>query len=99
MKSLIEDFMLVAPVDEDRMQRPVKIAAAGYADDENGLHRIENFPRTHRQAGGAQDAAEMHDVGYKFTALELVQQREARRGGAVSGLSHSLTTVAPRDRP
>ena len=98
MKGLVENFVLISPIDEDRMERPVKIAAAGNTDGKNGLYRIQDFARAHRQAGGAQDASKMHDVGNEFAALELVEKRKARWRGAVSGISHSLTTVGPRDR-
>jgi len=82
MKCLIEQIMLVAPVDEDRVQRPVKIRPVGNPDFPHRQYRIENFPRAKRQSRTAQHPTEMHDVGRQPFAFKLVEDfKRAGRAG------------------
>ena len=78
--------MLIAPLDEDGMERPVEVAAAGGIDRLDGAHRLDGLARPRRQAGAAQAAHEVHDV---------VGERAARFG---FGLGRALSRRHGRSR-
>ena len=63
VKGLVEQFALVLPVDEDRVQGPVEILPAREADRFDGANGVEHFARPDGQARDAQGAREMHEVG------------------------------------
>ena len=63
--------MLIAPLDEDGVERPVEIAAARGIDRLDGAHRLDRLAGPRRQARAAQAAHEVHDV---------VGERAARLG-------------------
>src|SRR5262249_46661286 len=62
VKGLIEDQPLLRPVDEYRMQGPVEIAPVGDADAADRFDRGDDLAGPDRQPGGAQGAAEMHQI-------------------------------------
>ena len=68
MEGLVEQFLLVAPLHEDGMQRPIEIFARPQGARHGGIERIDHMARTDRQAGLAQHARKMHDVGRKLAA-------------------------------
>ena len=63
MKGLVEDQPLVRPIDEDRVQCPIEVAAIGDADRPDRIDRIDDLAGTDRQPGRAQGAREMHQIG------------------------------------
>ena len=71
MERLIEQFALVAPVDEDGVKRPVEVAAVADADGLDRFQRLQHLARPDRHAGDAQAAGEMHDVGRQPAAVDL----------------------------
>src|SRR5690606_37997244 len=71
VKGLIENFALIAAVDEDRMQRPVKILPAADARRLDGGEGLDHPAGTHRQAGAAQRAGEMQDILRKSAAIDI----------------------------
>ena len=63
VERLVEQFALVAPVDEHRVQRPVEVGPAADPDRLDRPDRIQHLARPHGQPGRPQHAREMHDVG------------------------------------
>ena len=63
MERLVEDQPLIRPIDEDRVQCPVKIPAIGYPDGRDRGNRVDDLARPDRQPGRAQSAREMHQIG------------------------------------
>ncbi len=68
MEGLIEELLLVAPVDEDGVERPVEVVAALDADGLDRLDRGEDLARADGKAGAAQRAREMHQIGDELAA-------------------------------
>ena len=72
MERLVEHFVLVAPVNEHRVQRPVKIRSVADADRTNGVNPIEDLAGSDRQPSYAQNAPKMHDVRDQPAPFQLV---------------------------
>ena len=63
VERLVEQWALVGPADEDRVQRPVEVVAPGNADCLDRAHRVEHRAAPHRKARCAQGSREVHEVG------------------------------------
>ena len=78
MECLIEQLVLVVPVDEHRVQRPVKIRPALNTYRHNGIGRVDDFARPDWQTGGAKHPPEMHDIWCELVVIQPVQQLHTR---------------------
>ena len=100
VKRLVEDVVLIAPLDEDGVERPVEVAAAGGIDRLDGAHRRDGLARPRRQAGAAQAPHEVHDVvGERAARLRLDRHRVRRhdRGAGRAGPgARPLASARPR---
>ena len=76
MECLIEQLVLVVPVDEHRVQRPVKIRPALNTYRHNGIGRVDDFARPDWQTGGAKGCAHAH-AACKTHAKPLIFDLEA----------------------
>ena len=78
---LVEEVVLIAPLDEHRVERPVEIAAADGVDRLDGAHRLDGLAGPRRQAGATQAAHEVHDViGERAARLVLDRLLPDRHG-------------------
>ena len=69
---LIEQHRMLVPLHEHGVERPVEILARADTGRRHGGERIEHRARPDRNAGGAQRAREIHDVGGKPSRLRSV---------------------------
>ena len=90
-KGLVEEVVLIAPLDEHGVERPVEIAAPDGVDRLDGAHRLDGLAGPRRQAGAAQAPHEVHDVvGERAARLGLERHRVPGRHGRCPGRPAAL---------
>src|SRR5262249_28889698 len=96
VKGLVEQHPLVGPVDKDRVQRPVEVAAIGDADHAHRGDRVDDLAGSHRQPGGAQRTRKMHQIGDKAAvpAVAAAAPQAPRTAAAISALTCSSSRAA-----
>ncbi len=96
VEGLIEELALVAAIDEDRMQRPVEIAAAFDPGGAHGFDRGQHLARPDRQPRRAQRAREIHDVFQEPPAAVRWGRGRGRAFHQPDAASSALTWVKRR---
>ena len=68
VKGLVENQPLVRPIDENRMQCPIEVAAVGDPDCPDCLGRVDDFAGTDGQSRRPQGAGKVHQIGDQRSA-------------------------------
>ena len=62
MESLVKQLLVLAPLHQNCMQRPIEIFPGSKRAAQGGINCVQNRSRPHGQSGLAQHPAKMHDI-------------------------------------